>query len=323
MVKSPKFSIIVPVYNVEDYLSFCMESLIRQTLKDIEIICVNDGSTDSSLTILEEYAKLDDRIKIIDKRNGGLSSARNAGIDVAEGEFILFIDSDDCIEINACDRLYMEVLQENPDIIVFGTSIFPWCISSQSVSWIWNSLQVETKRYEGNTIQALFKERASKPFVWNECYRRSVLEENHIRFDESLLYGEDMLFLFMMFPRVNKVVYIQDKLYCYRCEREGSLMDRAGHNLEWKLDMHVNIIEKILQDWKENDYLEKAMDDLYWWCLEFVVYDLEEMPLTGEHRKKTAERIQKLFMDYQLHFVYNNKASKEMEKRLNNIVRNN
>ena len=88
MFKGPKISIIVPVYNVEKYLAFCMETLVGQTLKDIEIICVNDGSSDNSLTILREYEKADDRVRIVDKYNGGVSSARNVGLDIAEGEFV-------------------------------------------------------------------------------------------------------------------------------------------------------------------------------------------------------------------------------------------
>lgn len=319
MVKQPKFSIIVPVYNVEKYLSFCMESLINQTLRDIEIICVNDGSADASLLILEEYRKLDDRIIIVDKKNGGLSSARNAGLDLAEGEFILFVDSDDYLEENTCDRLYVEMLQEDADIVVFGTNLFPWYVKNNHIAWLWSNLEVETKKYEGNTIHALFWERSSKPFVWNECYKRSVIEEHHLRFDEDLLYGEDMLFLFTIFPRVKKVVYIQDKLYNYRCDREGSLMSKAGRNAEWKLDMHMSILEKILRDWDESDYLKKAMDDLYFWCLNFTVYDIENIDLTDDDKKKKAVKLVHMFHDYNLHFHNARKDFYSVEKKLEKL----
>ena len=94
----PKISVIVPIYNVEKYLAKCLDTILAQTFSDIEIICVNDGSTDNSRKILSEYAKKDSRIKIVDKKNGGLSSARNAGMKVAQGEFISFIDSDDWID---------------------------------------------------------------------------------------------------------------------------------------------------------------------------------------------------------------------------------
>lgn len=126
MIKEPKFSIIIPVYNVENYLSECLDSVIKQTIMDLEIICVNDGTKDHSREILEEYQKQDARIQIIDKVNGGLSSARNAGLAAATGEYILFLDSDDYLEQSACERILYEILEHHPDIIVFGTHIFPY-----------------------------------------------------------------------------------------------------------------------------------------------------------------------------------------------------
>ena len=112
-----KYSIIVPVYNVEQYLEECVCSLINQTYLDIEIILVNDGSTDNSKLICKELAKKDNRIKLIDKPNGGLSSARNAGIKVAEGEYILFVDSDDCLDLTAIERIDL-VTKSTPDVII-------------------------------------------------------------------------------------------------------------------------------------------------------------------------------------------------------------
>ena len=100
-----KISIIVPVYNVEKYLPECLESLIHQTLKDIEIICINDGSTDNSLSILKDYAKKDSRIRIINKENWGISAARNSGINTAMGDFLSFIDSDDWIDLDFFENL--------------------------------------------------------------------------------------------------------------------------------------------------------------------------------------------------------------------------
>ena len=132
-----------------------------------------------------------------------------------------------------------------------------------------------------------------------------------------------MLFLFTVFPRVNNVVYIQDELYRYRCEREGSLMNIAGRDLEWKVDMHICIVEMILTDWKENNYIGQVMDELYWWCLEFVLYDLENKNISKLHRKMVAIKYKELLEKYELHFVCNNKASKAMEKRLINLANDN
>ena len=110
-------SLIIPVYNVENYLRQCLDSIINQTLKEIEIICINDGSTDSSKQILEEYALKDERIKIINQKNKGAGAARNSGIDAATGEYIGFVDSDDWVNLDAFEKLYNKITRENVDIV--------------------------------------------------------------------------------------------------------------------------------------------------------------------------------------------------------------
>ena len=118
-----KITIIVPVYQVEDYLDRCVQSLMKQTYSELEIILVDDGSVDSSPQMCDQYAKIDNRVKVIHKENGGLSSARNSGIDVATGDYIMFVDSDDYIELDTCQRLY-ELIDEATDIVSFGFSRF-------------------------------------------------------------------------------------------------------------------------------------------------------------------------------------------------------
>ena len=110
MDKRPKVSVIIPIYNVESYLSRCLESLVNQTLLDIEIIGVNDGTKANSVQIIREYMALDHRISLVEKENGGLASARNAGLKVSSGEIVLFLDSDDYLAENACERIYEEYL---------------------------------------------------------------------------------------------------------------------------------------------------------------------------------------------------------------------
>ena len=120
-MNNPKISVIIPVYNVERYLSECLNSIINQTLKEIEIICVNDGSTDSSLSILKENASKDDRIKIIDKENEGQGYARKVGLDIATGEYILFCDSDDYYaELTVFEELYNCIAEAKTDLVVFN-----------------------------------------------------------------------------------------------------------------------------------------------------------------------------------------------------------
>ena len=119
----PHVSVIVPVYNVEEYLRKCIDSIVAQTLKDIEIILVDDGSTDGSGTICDEYASQDKRVRVVHKINGGLSSARNTGIEAASAPFLMFIDSDDWVEPNFCEKPYLAAKNNNADLVLFSFRI--------------------------------------------------------------------------------------------------------------------------------------------------------------------------------------------------------
>ena len=123
-IENPKISVIIPVYNVEKYLRECLNSVINQTMEDIEIICVNDGSTDGSLDILKEYANNDNRLKIVDKKNTGLGPSRNVGLDYISGEYVMFLDSDDMLRNNACEIAYEKIKESNSDILSFGWHVF-------------------------------------------------------------------------------------------------------------------------------------------------------------------------------------------------------
>ena len=119
-----KISVVIPVYNIEDYLSECLDSIVNQSLEDIEIICVNDGSTDGSLDILKEYESKDSRVKIISQENKGIGNARNTALEYAKGEYVYFIDGDDTLELDALERLYDLNIEKNADFIIFKISNF-------------------------------------------------------------------------------------------------------------------------------------------------------------------------------------------------------
>ena len=124
MGQCERVSIIIPIYNVEQYIEECLLSAMRQTLKEIEIICVNDGSTDDSMGIVRKYAREDPRIRIVEKENGGLSSARNAGMDAAKGEYILFLDSDDWILPETLEEIYDSAVKNDLDNVYFNAAVF-------------------------------------------------------------------------------------------------------------------------------------------------------------------------------------------------------
>lgn len=284
-----KVSVIVPVYNVEKYLSACLHSCINQTLYDIEIICVNDGSTDGSLAILQAFAQQDHRIKIIDKPNGGLSSARNAGIDAANGEMVMFLDSDDYLSLNACERVWIESLEAPTDIIIFGTRIFP--NSPRATDWHYDVLRVHSHRRWEFTADVLFKEKNAKPFVWRHAYSQKFFKELGLRFDEQVKYGEDMVFQMEAFPHGQNFSFIQDELYHYRWYREGSLMHSVKDDLDQKIEKHLSFVEIISEYWKNQGWFQLYGCAYTQWLLEFLVTDIrnKDTKRAQEHLKCVNE----------------------------------
>lgn len=220
-------SVIVPVYNVEEYLAECLDSIINQTFADIEIICVNDGSTDDSLNILEHYQKLDNRIKIINKENGGLSSARNEGMKFAKGKYILFVDSDDYCSTTAIEECFKNAENNSSDVVVFD--------------FVWKNLSNRT--FSLLTIEKFGKTYENKPFnkdsmgaydykeipvsVWTKFYRKDFLIENNITFYEDMVF-EDVPYWTSVFIKAKRITYLPVPLYFYRKDRDGAITSKRG-----------------------------------------------------------------------------------------------
>ena len=182
-----KVSIIVPVFNVEQFLGKCLDSLVNQTLKDIEIICVNDGSTDNSLEILNNYAKQDLRIKIINKKNSGLSTARNTGMKIAQGKYIGFVDSDDWVDLDFYEKLYNSAIKNNADIAV-----------SEIYEVHWNRKFYKQKFEKEKCIENIEEKFYTLnipeySYVWNKIYKRTKIEKYNFQFIPNLYY-EDRVF---------------------------------------------------------------------------------------------------------------------------------
>lgn len=266
-------SIIIPVYNVHDYLALTLDSVISQTHRDIEIVCVNDGSTDDSLAVLDIYSKLDDRIVIIDKENGGLSSARNAGIRAASSPIICFLDSDDLLAEDACSIIIDAFKKTNADIVTYGGVPYP---EFRGYPWLDSVLSPRPAVYVGFDMAILTKEN-SHPFVWRTALTRRFIERNNLYFDEDLKYGEDQLFHFSIYPRSSKTVFIPNKLVKYRVSRSGSLMDEGKSVRENLLKKHLRIVSHIISDWKSGGFLSNYESDLLLWILDFVAFDIAKL----------------------------------------------
>lgn len=241
-----KISVIVPIYNVEDYLKEALSSLKNQTLKDIEIIAVNDGSTDSSAEILAECAKADERIRIIEKENGGLSSARNAGIDAATSPFVCFLDSDDTFEPAACAVMVDKLVSSGADVLCFGANCIP---NDGGNSWMREHLSPMNATYGEFNGKILFNG-CSRPWVWRNAYSLRFLNDNSLRFDETCKFGEDQIFQCESYPLAKKSVFIKDKLYNYQVARAGSLMNKFENQTTLKGLEHAHMLDKILDFWE-------------------------------------------------------------------------
>lgn len=221
-----KISVIIPVYNVEKYLKQCLDSVVNQTLKDIEIICVDDGSTDNSGTILDEYASKDNRIKVIHKENGGLSSARNEGLKYISSEYCYFLDSDDYIDSNLLENAY-NILQNNDvDYYCFGSAIF---IDDKSITQDINSLNEYLQIKFNGIKKAIFDVGLNQNIhVWNKIFKTSIIKKYNIHFIEGLLY-EDIFFTWYYFFLSNKIYFDQYKYHHYRiCS--NSIMEKTTSN---------------------------------------------------------------------------------------------
>lgn len=217
----PEISIIVPVYNVERYLGKCLDSILIQTFVNFEIIVVNDGSTDLSGSICDEYSKRDQRIIVIHKKNGGLSSARNAGIRVAKGKYIGFVDSDDYIDINMYKTLYKLCENTNSDI---GICKFLREGNGQLQSKENDKLILELDHLEG--MRQLFKGELYRFSVCNKLFKKSCFKE--IQFPEGRIH-EDLSTTYKLFARANKSVFTNYAGYIY-VKREESILTTKYNN---------------------------------------------------------------------------------------------
>lgn len=243
-----KISIIVPVYNVEDYLSKCIDSIINQTYRNLEIIIVNDGSSDNSGQMSDQYAKKDERIIVLHKENGGLSSARNAGLDIAKGDYIGFVDSDDYIASNMYEILYNSIINHNCDI---------------SIARIQASDREEIKDNRVmvlNKVEALERSILSDDLevcIPNRLYKRFIF--NNLRFETGKIY-EDFLIVTDIFLNVENVVYNGNANYHYTI-RAGSITHPETIKINEDI---IDAASKTLLTIKKENMLKP---DIVWGCL--------------------------------------------------------
>lgn len=240
MQLSPKISVIVPVYNIQDYIRQCIESVLCQTYTSLELILVDDGSTDNSGKICEEYAQRDSRVVIIHKTNGGQSSARNMGIDIARGEWLSFVDGDDWIEPEMYQKM-LSVVRPQDDIVccshydVYGSGKYPAAEPDSMIT-----------RYTNNQIfNELFGSNHMIRFeAWNKLFRRTVV--NNIRFKEGQLY-EEVFFDRFVFSKCRQCVCLNMPFYNYRRNRDGSTATFFNEKKMYIFEELINFSEDLYE----------------------------------------------------------------------------
>lgn len=221
----PLISVIIPVYNVEKYIQKCIESVIKQTYENLEIILVDDGSLDKCGIICDYYKDIDSRIKVIHKKNGGLSDARNVGIDIANGEYIMFLDSDDYISIDICEYLYNLISTYKAEISICG---FYEAYEDKIIEPIYKDKLLIMDGKEG--IKEILKEKNFNTSAWAKLYKSSLFKD--IRFPYGKI-SEDLFTIYRIFDRSSKIVFGYEPKYYY-VQSPNSIM-RSSFNLK-KLD---------------------------------------------------------------------------------------
>ena len=236
---TPKISVIVPVYKAEAYLHRCVDSLLAQTFTDFEVLLVDDGSPDRSGEICDEYARKDSRVRVFHKENGGVSSARNVGLDNARGEWICFVDSDDWLSENA--MLYCSSFFEEADLIRFSyVAILSEDGKEQSVYQLKN---FQTK----NELLAQVIEQKTYVAVWGGIYKRELFSSN-LRFDCTLSIGEDWLVYLVLVDRSASIRFVNKPLYKYNRYNEGSCISSASIKKQCNVFLALDAVKKYMDD---------------------------------------------------------------------------
>lgn len=269
-----KISIVVPVYNVEKYLERCLQSLLTQTFKPIEIICIDDGSTDNSGKILKKYKSRYSNLIVLEQRNQGVSAARNKGIEAARGEYIAFVDSDDYVDRTLCEEVYA-IAEKTADMVVFGGQVFTEEEITNdylqgAYAFFESNLTTEQKFFVEDSFHALMQERGSYPLIWNKIYKRELVVKCG-GFSTNLALGEDEAFLFAIFPLCHRIAYTDSKYYHYLRNREGSATDVLVMNFEKRAISNLKMAEEVKETWKtyeildehENEFLQRYTDLLF------------------------------------------------------------
>ena len=281
-------SVVIPVYNMEQYLSRCVDSVLGQTYKNLEIFLVDDGSIDNSGALCDMYSAIDNRVTVIHKKNGGLSSARNTGLRVAGGEYITFVDSDDWLDEDFIEVLVKDIDKEHADLAIIGYRYaYDNCTKHPLYPIVSNILSQE------EAIAELCKNKWLVSYVWNKLYKRSLFDG--IYFPEGQTY-EDIYIMHTIFQKCYRIVCNQNEKYNYYMRK-----DSIVHNLS--IENHLAIFqayEKRYRDLKHRN--RKTDDENNLKCCAMaaynIIYDCDEKKKVNENDKKQIQKVKEFWASH-------------------------
>ena len=293
-----KASIIITAYNIEEYVERCIVSAINQSEKDIEIIIVNDGSTDGTLEILNRYSYLDKRVKIVNKNNEGISKARYDGFKISKGEFVIFVDGDDWIELDTIEKLYCTAKDNYSDIVICN-----FCFAYENGNISRGELR------ESNYVDMIFDKMLigqATPYLWNKFIKRDFIVKNNIKFDENLNYAEDLLLLIKFYILNPKISIYNGHLYNYY-QRKNSITKSTNKKV---LDVIISI-EKIKNILKESRIYELKVKELEMCIfLNFFIF----IVINKEEANEYTEKIYREFKSNKILLYKNNYIKDYIDK---------
>lgn len=279
----PTISFIIPIYNVEKYLTCCLESIISQNTDEIEIICINDGSTDNSLNILNSYQKKVANLKVINQINSGVSIARNRGLKEAKGEYIFFVDADDFLPEDAIGNILEQIKKINFDILVFAHNF----ISPQNET---NNNLLDLELYLNKKELKYFI-----PFlycIWDKVYKKEFLDKNHIKFIKDMKTAEDGIFNLHCLYNNPKIEFFNGICYNYRQLREGSATSNISIETEIKA-LKYSLKDILFRNANENYKvvtIEKYIKGILYWF---------NHPILATKKKANKKKLKKLYKELQ------------------------
>ena len=289
----PLISIIIPAYNIENYIAKCLDSLLNQTYRNLEIIVVDDGSSDDTGKVIDDYSSKYDNIKVIHKKNAGVSSARNSGIEVASGDYIGFVDGDDTVDENMFEILIKNAIKYDADISHCGYKmVFP-----SRIDYYHNTGTLVEQNNEIGLKDLLTGNRV-EPGLWNKIYKKELFKD--IKIDESIKINEDLLINYYLFKKAEKSIFYDKCFYNYTLRKGSAATSTVNIN---KIIDPIKVRKEILEDLEKNS-------DLY-----DIAYEKYIMSLVGICRNVQIRKNK----EYK---SYIDNAKKSLKYEINNIIKN-